>query len=66
MSSLPPIKFPPPKNKKQAGQQNAFRSYINSHGALRPYAQEIYKAAMNYGLDPVYYASLIQFAIETN
>jgi soluble lytic murein transglycosylase-like protein len=61
MSNLPPIHFPPPKNKKQAGQQNAFRSYINAHPALRPWAQQLYKSATNYGLDPVYFASLVNF-----
>jgi hypothetical protein len=58
---LPKFILPPPKNKRQAGQQSAYRAYINAHPALRGYAQQIYKAALNYGLDPVYYASLIFF-----
>jgi hypothetical protein len=51
--------LPPPKNKKQAGQQGAYRSYINSHPSMRGYAQAIYKAAINSGIDPVYYASVL-------
>lgn len=53
--------LPPPKSKKQQGQQNSYRAYINAHPGLKPYAQQIYKAATNYGVDPVYYASLINF-----
>src|SRR5690242_5499464 len=53
--------LPPPKDKKTKGQQNAFRAYINSHPALRALAPQIYRAAAEYGIDPVYYASLVNF-----
>lgn len=61
--AAPPPRFtlPPPQNKKQQGQQNAYRSYINAHPSLRPWAQLIYNSAADYGLDPLYFAALINF-----
>lgn len=58
----PPVfTLPPPRNKKQAGRQNAFRSFINAHKSLKPYAQQIWNSASQFGLDPVYFAALVQF-----
>lgn len=53
--------LPPPKNQKAKSQQSAYRAYINAHPSLRPYAQQLYRAATSYGVDPVYFASLINF-----
>lgn len=51
--------LPPPKSKKETGQQAVFKQYINAHGNLKPYAQALYRDALDYGVDPVYFASLI-------
>lgn len=51
--------LPPPKTKKESGQQSVFKAYINGHKSLKPYAQAIYRDALDYGVDPVYFASLI-------
>ena len=53
------FQLPPPKDKTQTGQQNVFRQYINAHPNLKPYAQGIYRSALDYGVDPVYFAALV-------
>lgn len=53
------VTLPPPKNKKQQSQQAVFTSYINGHPTMRQYASLIYRAAIDAGIDPVYYASLL-------
>lgn len=56
-----PIKLPPPRTKKGQSQQAVYRQYINAHPALRRWAQAIYRNALNYGLDPTFFAALILF-----
>jgi hypothetical protein len=55
------ITLPPPKDKKAQARQAAYRNYINAHKGLRPWAGQIWRWANYYGVDPVYYAALIQF-----
>ena len=55
-----PIFGPPPASGKKALSQKAvFDRYINAHRGLKPYAQGIYRNALAYGIDPLYFASLI-------
>lgn len=51
--------LPAPKTKAQSGQQEVFRTYVNAHPGLKPWAQGIYRYALDYGVDPVFFASLI-------
>lgn len=51
--------LPPPKTKAQSGQQEVFKAYVNAHPGLKPWAQGIYRYALDYGVDPVFFASLI-------
>lgn len=55
------FQLPPAKGKKQQSSQAVYRSYVNSHKALKPYAELIYRWATYYGVDPVHFASLIMF-----
>jgi len=63
MATAPPpvIKIGPPPagNKKTLSQKAVFDRYVNAHSGLKPYAQGIYRNALAYGIDPVYFASLI-------
>lgn len=56
-----PFHLGPAKDKKARNEQSAFKAYINAHPGLKPYAQQIFKSAHKYGLDSVYFASLINF-----
>jgi len=51
--------LPPPKTKAQTGQQAVFKEYVNKNPGLKPWAQGIYRYALDYGVDPVFFASLI-------
>jgi hypothetical protein len=51
--------LPPAKTKAQSGQQAVFKQYINAHPTMRDFAQPIYRYALDYGVDPVFYASLL-------
>lgn len=50
---------PPPRSKATQGQKQAFTAYINKHPRLKQWAQGIYRNALDYGIDPLYFASLI-------
>jgi hypothetical protein len=61
MAKPPPPPPPAPAQPKGKSPQAVYRQYINAHPALKPYAQAIAKWAATYGLDPVYFAALINF-----
>lgn len=57
----PPVIKIQPAPKKTAGQKGAFDAYIlGKHDPVfKNYSQGIYRAALDYGIDPVYFASLL-------
>src|SRR4051812_30510793 len=56
-----PPKLPPAQKKG-----NPYTQYIQSHSALKPYADRIKYWAGQYGLDPTYFAALIWFESKGN
>lgn len=60
-SSAPPAPPPPPPpdTKKGAQGKAAYTAYINAHPKLKRYSQVIYQTAIAEGLDPVYWAAVI-------
>lgn len=59
MPNYPPVTIPQDSTPKARGTVAAYNRYILAHASMRRYAQLIYKAALNNGIDPVYYASLL-------
>lgn len=59
MPTYPPITVPPDSSPKARSTASAYNRYILAHPTMRRYSQLIYKAALNNGIDPVYYASLL-------
>lgn len=59
--NLAPPPPPPPATSKGKGQQAVFKAYINSKNdpAFKNFANGIYRYATDYGVDPVYFASLL-------
>jgi hypothetical protein len=59
MAPNPIVKIAPPAPKTGTSQRAVFDAYVNKHPALKQWAQGIYRNALNYGIDPLYFASLI-------
>ncbi len=55
MAKIPPPPAPPPAKKKG----NPYDNYIAAHPGLKPWAQQIRNDAVAEGIDPLYFAALI-------
>ncbi len=63
MAKKPPtFKIPPaPAKKGVTSTRSVYERYIGAHSGLKQWSQQIWNAATSWGLDPVYFASLINF-----